>query len=86
MTRDKDAAAIGGSRMTDSGPGVLGSTAADAGTTPKPGPSLPPFEARREEPTGRGAGFDAYVEDIRKRLASDILFLYLVWRIRFGGG
>ena len=62
--------------MTDSGSGVLGSTAADAGTTPKPGPSLPPFEARHDEPTGRSAGFDAYVEDIRKRLGSDIPFLF----------
>ena len=62
--------------MTDSGSGVLGNTAADAGTTPKPGPSLPPFEARRDEPTGRSEAFDAYVEDIRKRLGSDIPLLF----------
>ena len=62
--------------MTDSGSGVLGSTAADADTTPKPGPSLPLLEARLEEPTGRSAGFDACVEDIRKLYGSNICFLF----------
>jgi hypothetical protein len=59
--------------MTDS---ESGSVAADPRPTPKAGPSLPPFEARSEEPTGRSEGFDAYVEDIRKQLGSDILFLF----------
>jgi hypothetical protein len=62
--------------MTDSGSGMLGMTAADADTTGKAGPSLPLIEDRRDQPTGRSEAFDGYVEDIRKRLASDILFLF----------
>ena len=52
--------------MTDSGSEVLGSTAADAGTTPEPGLPLPPFEFRPEKPTGRSESFEACVEDIRR--------------------
>ena len=76
VMRDKDAAAIGGSQMTDSGSRMLGSTAADAGTTPRPGLSLPPFEGRRDEPTGHTEAFDVYVEDLSKRLGSNLPFLF----------
>ncbi|MDH5372184.1 MAG: hypothetical protein OEX97_04485 [Acidimicrobiia bacterium] len=76
VTRDQDAAAIGGSLLTDSRSGVPGSTAADAGTTPKPGSSQPPFEAGPEDPTERTEAFDGYVADIRTRLSSDIPFLF----------
>ena len=76
VTRDKDAAAIGGSQMTDSGSRMLGSTAADAGTTPGPGLSLPPFEGRRDEPTGPTEAFDVYVEDLSKRVGSNLPFLF----------
>lgn len=60
--------------MTDSGSGVLGSTAADEGTDPEPPQT--PSEVRPEEPTGHSEAFDACVEDIRKRLGSNTPFLF----------
>ncbi|MDR9451045.1 MAG: hypothetical protein RI637_07505, partial [Acidimicrobiia bacterium] len=62
--------------MTDSESDAMAGTAAEADTTPEPGPSRPPFEPRPEEPPGRSGAFDACVEDIRKRLGSDIPFLF----------
>ena len=56
--------------MTDSAPESLENTAAEAGTTPEPVPSLPLLEARPEEPTGRSESFEACVKNIRRWYAS----------------
>jgi hypothetical protein len=61
----------GDAQTTDSGSEVWGSTTADARTTPESGPSPPTPEARSEEPVVRSAAFDATVEEIRQRLASN---------------
>ena len=60
--------------MTDPRPEVSRSIAADAGAIPESGSYPSPFEAQRA--TGRSAGFEACVEDIRKRLGSNIPFLF----------
>ncbi len=67
---------------------LLGSTAAEAGTTREPGPSPPSFEPGPEEPAGRGEAFDDCVEDLRRWIGSgtgDLLpRLQDVIRRRFG--
>jgi hypothetical protein len=66
----RTAPASKGSQMTAPGSEALGSTAAEAGTTPEPGPLPPPFEPGPEEPVGRGEAFDACVEDLRRWIGS----------------
>lgn len=63
--------------MADSESDVLGSTAAEAGTTPEPGPSRPPFEPRPEEPPERTEAFDACVEDVRRWFGSNTADFFL---------
>lgn len=48
----------------------------DTGTTPQRGQPPPPVEPPLEEPAGRTGEFDACVDDIRKRLGSNINFLF----------
>jgi hypothetical protein len=63
-------------KTTDSKSEVLGSTAAEERTTVESGPSPPTPEAQTEGPVARSAAFDAGVADIRRRMASDIVFLF----------
>jgi hypothetical protein len=69
---DKETAAIGGLRMTDSG---WEGSAAPPGKTARTGRLLP-FEAQWEEPRGRSEVFDALVKDIRSMYGSDIPSLF----------
>ena len=68
--------APGGAQTADSTSEVLGSTAAEARTTPESGPSLPTPEARSEEPPGRSEAFDAGVEEVRRLFGSTALSLF----------
>lgn len=61
--------------MTDSGPGLMENTGS-AGPVAEQGPPLPPIEASRDEPVRRTEAFDGLVEDIRRRLGSNIVFLF----------
>ncbi|MDF1597920.1 MAG: hypothetical protein P1T08_17715 [Acidimicrobiia bacterium] len=76
--------APGGARLTDSLSEVVGSAAAEAGTTPEPGPSPLASEVRPDEPIGRSTAFDARVEEVRWLFGSTArsLFSPLVGSIR----
>ncbi len=70
--------------MADSMSEVVGSSVAEAGTTPEPGPPSPAFEAQPEEPAGRSEALDARVEEVRRLFGSSAarLFSPLVVSIR----
>ncbi len=56
--------------------GVRETATTEEAATRVPGGSIPPIEASVDASVGRTEAFDAYVEEIRRRLGSNILFLF----------